>query len=287
MVQINTWGYKAIAVSVATGQGLSELSAALAGKLSAVIGPSGVGKSSIINALRLQQQQLQEQQHGILLSDAATAPTAQHAAGVTDAPPQASSYGAAVRRQPHANKTEEAFRCHDVRSIAESSSSDAQNPSTLTHRGNGSASTSAESSAASDAPHVQTENHEQSQDPHQQQQQQHELENRNVPDQPAASLQISTKPQHGDAGSVHGTQGRDPGSRPLVGPDQAASSTAEAAPELGLAGSAAGQSAGAVQLQSVGEMSNIGRGMHTTRHVALLEVMHWLSGCLVAGGLSL
>lgn len=27
-----------------------------------------------------------------------------------------------------------------------------------------------------------------------------------------------------------------------------------------------------MQLQSVGEMSNIGRGMHTTRHVALLEV---------------
>lgn len=68
-MQVSHWGYKALAVSVATGQGLPELADALKGKLSAVIGPSGVGKSSIINALRLRHQQPSAADH----TDTATA----------------------------------------------------------------------------------------------------------------------------------------------------------------------------------------------------------------------
>ena len=44
-------GYPTILTSTVTGQGLEELRAALAGKTSALAGPSGVGKSSLVNAL--------------------------------------------------------------------------------------------------------------------------------------------------------------------------------------------------------------------------------------------
>lgn len=44
-------GYPLHATSVATGRGLDELRAALVGRTSALTGPSGVGKSSLMNAL--------------------------------------------------------------------------------------------------------------------------------------------------------------------------------------------------------------------------------------------
>jgi ribosome biogenesis GTPase len=44
-------GYPVLRVSARTGEGLEELRAAASGRLSALIGQSGVGKSSIINAL--------------------------------------------------------------------------------------------------------------------------------------------------------------------------------------------------------------------------------------------
>ena len=45
-------GYPVIAASRATGQGVDELRAALTGKISAFCGPSGVGKSSLLNAVQ-------------------------------------------------------------------------------------------------------------------------------------------------------------------------------------------------------------------------------------------
>lgn len=45
-------GYRVIYTSVKTGQGLDELRQALQGKISALAGPSGVGKSSLLNALQ-------------------------------------------------------------------------------------------------------------------------------------------------------------------------------------------------------------------------------------------
>lgn len=44
-------GYKAVCVSAASGEGISALEAALDGKITAFSGPSGVGKSSLLNRL--------------------------------------------------------------------------------------------------------------------------------------------------------------------------------------------------------------------------------------------
>jgi ribosome biogenesis GTPase len=44
-------GYPVLEVSAATNRGLAALQTALAGKISAFVGPSGVGKSSLINAI--------------------------------------------------------------------------------------------------------------------------------------------------------------------------------------------------------------------------------------------
>lgn len=44
-------GYEAMGTSLPTGEGLEDLRAALAGRLSFLLGPSGVGKSSLLNAL--------------------------------------------------------------------------------------------------------------------------------------------------------------------------------------------------------------------------------------------
>jgi ribosome biogenesis GTPase len=44
-------GYRVLLASAATGQGMDALAAELAGRVSAVVGPSGVGKSSLLNAL--------------------------------------------------------------------------------------------------------------------------------------------------------------------------------------------------------------------------------------------
>jgi ribosome biogenesis GTPase len=45
-------GYEVIYSSVATGQGVEELHAYLKGKISGLAGPSGVGKSSLLNAIQ-------------------------------------------------------------------------------------------------------------------------------------------------------------------------------------------------------------------------------------------
>ena len=52
--QIETWekiGYTVLKISAKTGEGMVEFASLLSGKLSALVGQSGVGKSSIVNVL--------------------------------------------------------------------------------------------------------------------------------------------------------------------------------------------------------------------------------------------
>lgn len=54
MQQVRSWGYEPQALSAQNGYGLSQLLAACVDRVSVVAGPSGVGKSSILNALSSQ-----------------------------------------------------------------------------------------------------------------------------------------------------------------------------------------------------------------------------------------
>ncbi len=49
--RLQSWGYSAYAISVRTGLGLAQLQERLQHKITVLAGPSGVGKSSLINAL--------------------------------------------------------------------------------------------------------------------------------------------------------------------------------------------------------------------------------------------
>eukprot|EP00884_Botryococcus_braunii_P018339 jgi/Botrbrau1/5189/Bobra.0172s0059.1 len=51
--EVESWGYTTLPVSASTGAGLEGLARYLQGKVSVVVGPSGVGKSSLINALKV------------------------------------------------------------------------------------------------------------------------------------------------------------------------------------------------------------------------------------------
>ena len=63
-VQVASWGYNSVLVSAHSNMGLTELHACMKAHTSVIAGPSGVGKSSLINSLHLRsQQQQQQQQH--------------------------------------------------------------------------------------------------------------------------------------------------------------------------------------------------------------------------------
>lgn len=50
--RLNTWGYEPLFCSVESKHGLDSLSRSLRDQTTVIVGPSGVGKSSLINALR-------------------------------------------------------------------------------------------------------------------------------------------------------------------------------------------------------------------------------------------
>ena len=58
-------GYKVIVMSTLTGAGLNELAALLRGKVSVLAGPSGVGKSSIVNCIAPGKMEIGELSHKI------------------------------------------------------------------------------------------------------------------------------------------------------------------------------------------------------------------------------
>ena len=50
--KLDSWGYKPVFCSVDCKLGLEKLESILQGQTTVIVGPSGVGKSSLINALR-------------------------------------------------------------------------------------------------------------------------------------------------------------------------------------------------------------------------------------------
>lgn len=51
VAKLQTWGYEPVIISTTTGQNIAELQSRLAHKITVITGPSGVGKSSLINTL--------------------------------------------------------------------------------------------------------------------------------------------------------------------------------------------------------------------------------------------
>lgn len=51
-IRLRNWGYKPVFCSVESKQGLDTLKFTLRDQTTVIVGPSGVGKSSLINALR-------------------------------------------------------------------------------------------------------------------------------------------------------------------------------------------------------------------------------------------
>ena len=347
-LQVGHWGYQAIAVSVATGQGMPQLAQALNGRISAVAGPSGVGKSSIINALRLRAQQQHAQQaeegqtaqHAQQAQQAEEGQTAQQAqqAGLSHDVQQAQQAQHAqheqqpqqAQRTMQAHQTDHQISQHSSQaSSAASSSSSASNDTHLDRhqpslvasseatcrpsseerfaqewqQQSGTVSTavltedrqdSIGESALNASEHRTTPATPQRQRDRPQHEQLEPNDHHNSlvlqdqqTDQDAATssqavFQHSTNgserhglPQQGSpaadsaSGHSHETNGRHASHD---GASEQASSSGSGeddgwAKQWGSEGAGEG-----VQLQSVGAMSNIGRGMHTTRHVALLKV---------------
>ena len=343
VLQVEHWGYQAIAVSVATGQGMTQLALALDGRISAVAGPSGVGKSSIINALRLTaQRQSQQAEH---------AQHAQHA-GNAEQHAQQTQHGqqAQHEQQPqqignaqqaeHAEKAEHAQHARTILVQTERmestgasfgsnspagtasiddyqittldtahsreqdvSSSHDLNMQDLLH-GHSDSSHCPEGDAANQPAEASSEG---SQLPTPIPSQREQLQKQWLPPQAEQSLlqqqnHLQALYQHRSSGSASTSQdlSRQSSSRPQPRSSSHDSSNAESpswhstesheghtsfsasleqdsasGAEEGERQSRQWGSEGAgegVQLQSVGAMSNIGRGMHTTRHVALLKV---------------
>ncbi len=283
ILQVQHWGYKAIAVSVASGQGMVQLAEALNGRISAVAGPSGVGKSSIINALRLRAQHAQHErqpQH------------AQH-----ERQPQHAQQTERAQQQGQPDKAQ-----HDVRVSMHHSSSNpnfgaiasqravqfaepteesnqqyseaSQEPTTEPAASNvvphaSDATASSQDTLTQTADVASTSRLHPSQEDEEQQ-------------QPGNGLIMPGQQQHSNEPSA-GPGNHASSSRTLQNNEASSSSSAfgilshsagqhleEEEEQVGMG--AQGGVAEGVRLQSVGEMSNIGRGMHTTRHVALLEV---------------
>ncbi len=264
ILQVQHWGYKAIAVSVASGQGMVQLAEALDGRISAVAGPSGVGKSSIINALRLRAQHAQQAErdlqhgqpdkaqhdvhvsHSNSSSDAIASPRAVQSAESANSKLEYSEAGQAPARQ----QTASSIAPHVSDATASSHDTLIQTADV--------ASTSSQHPSQEDGEQQQHSN-----DLIMPGQQQHSNETNAGLDSHAASSRTLQNTEASSSSSSSSTA--------FGMPSHSSGQHLEEEEEQVGMGAQSGVAEG-VRLQSVGEMSNIGRGMHTTRHVALLEV---------------
>ena len=300
VLQVRHWGYKAVAVSVTNGQGMAQLAAALDGRISAVAGPSGVGKSSIINALRVRAQHAQHEQAPQHAQHEQAPQHAQHA-----------QYGPGAQQAQHEQLAEEAQQAqhsfgHSSSNLNEDTAAvsshldeaadfhltaDSGEPSTTEHAAPSGTSAPMDDVSSHQGFTAQTAAAPSSSKQHPPQQDQHHSsdlsaewtqQDRQQCNGPGAAVGRDASSSTNNL--LHNTAG--PSSVPSAPPPASSSSVfasrsaqQERGEQRGDASGPGGVGAGAlggiaegVQLQSVGEMSNIGRGMHTTRHVALLEV---------------
>lgn len=341
VLQVEHWGYQAIAVSVATGQGMTQLALALDGRISAVAGPSGVGKSSIINALRLTaQHQSQQAEHAQQAGHAEQ--HAQHGQQADDA----QQIGHAQQAE-HALHAEHAQHAQDVFDQTERMESNGASSSSNTPAGT--PSTNERQATPLDAVHSTEQDVTSSHDfhmqglmhgrPHSSHCPEHDAANQpaeamsegsqlptpipsqmeqaqkqGLPPQAEQSLlqqqnhlqalydrrssgsasisqdlspQSSSRPQplcsshnSSNAGSPswHSPESHEGHTSSSASLEQDSTPGAEKGEGQGRQWGSEGVGEG-VQLQSVGAMSNIGRGMHTTRHVALLKVCMQATHC--------
>lgn len=275
ILQVQHWGYKAIAVSVASGQGVGQLAQALDGRISAVAGPSGVGKSSIINALRLRAQHAQHERQPQHAQQAerdqqqGQPDKAQHdvhvSMGYLNSSSNSNSGASASPRAVQSAEPAESIQQYSEASQApatqQAASSIAPNASDVTASSQDTLTQTADVTSSSS---------------------QHPSQEDGKQQQPGNGLSMRAQQQHSNKPNA-GLDDNASSSRTLQNNEASSSSSAFEMPshsagqhleeekeQVGM-GAQGGVTEG-LRLQSVGEMSNIGRGMHTTRHVALLEV---------------
>ena len=242
-----------------------QLAEALDGRISAVAGPSGVGKSSIINALRLRVQHAQQaernQQHG-------QPDKAQHDVHVSHSNSSSNSnYDAiasprAVQSAESANSKLEYCEAGQAPARQQTASSIAPHVSDATASSHDTLIQTADAaSTSSQHPQEDGEQQQHSNDLIMPGQQQHSNEpNAGLDNNASSSRTLQNTEASSSSSSVFGM------------PSHSAGQHLEEEEEEQVGMGAQSGVAGGVRLQSVGGMSNIGRGMHTTRHVALLEV---------------
>ena len=284
-MQVQHWGYKAIAVSSASGQGMGQLAEALDGRISAVAGPSGVGKSSIINALRLRAQHAQHEQHPQHEQHAQQAKRdqqhgqpdkAQHDLHVGMGYSSSNSNFGTTASSRAVQSAESTEKSNQKYSEASQAPATEQNASSIAPH-------ASDATASSHDTLTQTADVTSSSSVHPSQEGGDQQQPGNAWIMPGQQQQCN-KPNAGldnsSASSSHPIQNDEASSSSSSAfgmPSHSAEQHLEDEEEDQVGMGAQRGVAEGVRLQSVGEMSNIGRGMHTTRHVALLEVHRSLS----------
>ena len=269
VLQVQHWGYKAIAVSVASGQGMGQLAEALDGRISAVAGPSGVGKSSIINALRLRAQHAQHERHAQRDQQQGHPDKAQHdvhvSMGHSNSDLGRSASPRAVQSAESAQSNQEYSEASQAPAREGTASSIAPDASDVTASSQDTLRQTADvTSSSSWRPSPGDEKQQQLGNGVSMTAQQHHS---NKPDAGLDNHASSSR-------NLQNNEASSSSSSSVFGmPSHSAGRHLEEEEEQ-VGNGAQGGVAEEVRLQSVGEMSNIGRGMHTTRHVALLEVTY-------------